>query len=241
MKNAYLLVHGAWQGKWAWQTVRCLLEQERHHVVTPDLPGCGGDDTPAAQATLDACVARVRKCAQSLRERGYSVILAGHSMGGAVITQTASRYPGLFSRLIYVCAFLPGDGKSVSMLARKSKAAGAPGPDAIPDASGTSLVLRRPAINSIFFNDCTAEVADGMAEKFTPQPMGPLLTTLDVGDHFREIRKDYIVCARDRAISPVLQLAMAADAGITRIHTLDCGHEPFISCPADLVKLMTAI
>ena len=47
----FVLIHGAWQGAWAWQRVVPLLEAEGHRAVAVDLPGNGADDTPPGDVT----------------------------------------------------------------------------------------------------------------------------------------------------------------------------------------------
>lgn len=57
--STYVLVHGAWFGKWCWNQVTPLLEQVGHNVITLDLPGHGNDMTPAKDITMETLVARV--------------------------------------------------------------------------------------------------------------------------------------------------------------------------------------
>ena len=110
-----VLVHGAYGGAWCWEDLIPLLEAQGHSVEAFDLPGAGEDDTPVAGVTLDACVERT--CGV-LAQRDEPAILVGHSMGGIVITQTAARCPKRIALLVYVCAFLPGDGQSLLDLTR---------------------------------------------------------------------------------------------------------------------------
>ncbi|MGY8957303.1 MAG: alpha/beta fold hydrolase, partial [Alphaproteobacteria bacterium] len=47
----FLLIHGAWQGAWAWQRLAPLLEAAGHTAVAVDLPGDGSDDTTPENVT----------------------------------------------------------------------------------------------------------------------------------------------------------------------------------------------
>ena len=50
----FILIHGAWHGSWCWERVIALLQAPGHHVLAPDLPGMGEDDsTPLNEITLD--------------------------------------------------------------------------------------------------------------------------------------------------------------------------------------------
>ena len=44
------------------------------------------------------------------------------------------------------------------------------------------------------------------------------------------------MCEEDLAIAPQLQEMMAERANITQVMYLDSGHEPFFTCPDNLVQ-----
>jgi pimeloyl-ACP methyl ester carboxylesterase len=104
-----VLVHGAFSGAWCWEPVLPGLRAAGHTVQTVELPGSGEDDTPVAEVTLQAYADRV---GDALGE-GAPAVLVGHSMGGMVITQAAAQHPERVAALVYVTAFLPGDGHSL--------------------------------------------------------------------------------------------------------------------------------
>src|SRR5690242_14650481 len=85
-----VLVHGAWMGAWAWDDVAVELRARDEAVSVVELPAHGADQSPVADATLDAYVARVTA---SVDAAGAPVILVGHSMAGVVITEYAERNP----------------------------------------------------------------------------------------------------------------------------------------------------
>jgi pimeloyl-ACP methyl ester carboxylesterase len=110
----FVLVHGSWHGAWCWHRVVPELEALGHRVLAPDLPGHGDDATAPAQLTLKAyaeCVATVICSATE------PVVLVGHSFAGIVISQVAELVPERISRLVYLTAFLPANGQSLSRLA----------------------------------------------------------------------------------------------------------------------------
>src|SRR3984957_21300830 len=49
----FILVHGAWQGGGAWDTIVPRLEAEGHRAIAVDLPGNGHDETPAADVDVN--------------------------------------------------------------------------------------------------------------------------------------------------------------------------------------------
>src|SRR5215471_17226659 len=115
MMSRYILVHGAWHGRWCWEKVVPLLRQAGHRVETLDLPGHGQDRTPIREITLAAYTKRV---CETLDDQAEPVILVGHSMGGIVITQVAEERPEKIQTLVYLTAFLPQNGESLLQLAR---------------------------------------------------------------------------------------------------------------------------
>ena len=111
----FVLIHGAWHGAWCWYKLAAVLRAAGHMVTCPDLPGHGVDRTPTADVTLASYVGRVVEVLDAALE---PVVLLGHSMGGAVVTQAAEERPDRVRHLVYLAAFAPGDGQSVFQVAR---------------------------------------------------------------------------------------------------------------------------
>jgi pimeloyl-ACP methyl ester carboxylesterase len=105
----FVLIHGAWHGGWCFDDVRALLEAQGHKVIAPDLPGMGGTDAELAAVTLAGWADFV---ADICRAQDAPVILAGHSRGGIVISETAERVPGNVAALVYICAMMLPAGMS---------------------------------------------------------------------------------------------------------------------------------
>jgi pimeloyl-ACP methyl ester carboxylesterase len=87
-----------------------LLEKKGHTVVAPDLPSHGRDKTHLSAVSLQAYVDSVCKILDAQRE---PVILVGHSMGGAIITQVAEYRPAKIKTLVYVTAVLLKNGEAI--------------------------------------------------------------------------------------------------------------------------------
>lgn len=232
----FLLVHGAWQGAWVWEAMHALLKVHGGSVHAFDLPGSGNDPTPAAQVTLQAYAQAIVAQARALA--AGPLVLVGHSMGGAAITAAASLAPELFTRLIYVCAFVPRPGESVASLAKEGYALGGSGPQVALVADGHASALQPETIASTFFNDCPPEAVQPLLALFRPQPLAPVTAPATWSEGFQALPKTYVHCSLDRAIAPDLQTRMADRAGITDVRTLESGHEPFISQPAQLAHVL---
>ena len=127
-------------------------------MVAPDLPGHGSDITPIAGLTLDDYADGL---ACTVAAQSEPVILVGHSLGGAVITQAAEYCPGDVHRLVYLAAYVPGDGESVADWALQDV-------DSLlskfleVDWSGSRLKIDRSGASDCFYGDCSK--ADGICE-----------------------------------------------------------------------------
>src|SRR5690348_9189286 len=109
--STFVLVHGAWQGTSTWDLIVPKLQRVRHKVFTPVLTGLGADSHRLSPAVnLDTHIDDVTGLlkGEGLRE----ATLVGHSYAGMVITAVAERESSRLSRLVYVDAFVPGDGES---------------------------------------------------------------------------------------------------------------------------------
>jgi pimeloyl-ACP methyl ester carboxylesterase len=112
MRNAktFVLVHGSWQGAWSWNRVRDRLSGYGHRVITPALPGRGDVSEDRSWIGHDDNVAAVLAAIDA--DGGDPVVLAGHSLGGVVISQVADRRPDRVAQLVYCAAFVLEDGES---------------------------------------------------------------------------------------------------------------------------------
>lgn len=108
----YVLVHGAWGGGQGYERLAGELREAGHRVVVAALTGLGvRADELHPGITLTDHIDDV--CGQ-VAEAGFErFILAGHSYGGMVITGVATRLGGRIDSIVYIDAFLPGDGESL--------------------------------------------------------------------------------------------------------------------------------
>jgi pimeloyl-ACP methyl ester carboxylesterase len=97
-----VLVHRAWANGSSWSKVIPLSAEKGLHVTAVALPLTSlGDDVAATERALAL-------------ETG-SVLLVGHSYGGAVITEAANQ--ANVAGLLYVAAYAPDNGESALSLA----------------------------------------------------------------------------------------------------------------------------
>lgn len=108
----YVLVHGGFHGGWCWSRVATRLRAAGHEVYTPTLTGLGERSHLLSQdIDLETHIEDV--LGVLTYEQVDGAILCGHSYGGLVITAVADRAPDRVASLVYVDAFVPGDGQSL--------------------------------------------------------------------------------------------------------------------------------
>ncbi|HFK1706653.1 MULTISPECIES: alpha/beta fold hydrolase [unclassified Bacillus (in: firmicutes)] len=228
--STYVLVHGAWQGEWAWDLVKPQLEAFGHTVITLDLPGSGKDTTPSQNITLDSYVNAVTTI---INQQNEKVILVGHSMGGIVITQTAELIPNKIDKLVYLCAFLPQNGESLG-----SKLDGEAGPQFSINENDITAELIPELIEQTFLNATEDGSIKGASfNQMRPQPLGPFQKELKISEeNFGTVNRIYIETTLDRAIPIDFQRRMNTETTCTKIITLEADHSPFFSKTAELVS-----
>jgi len=108
----YVLVHGAWGGGYAYDRLAGELRDAGHRVVVAALTGLGSRaDELSPAIDLSRHIADV---VEQIEAAGFDrFVLAGHSYGGMVITGVAARLGARIDALVYIDAFLPGDGQSL--------------------------------------------------------------------------------------------------------------------------------
>ena len=232
----YVLVHGAFGGAWCWQEVVPRLEGAGHEVVAVDLPGGGDDTTPVADVTLDSCARRV---CDALTEPS---ILVGHSMGGAVITQAAGNCPENIERLVFVCAFMPGDGQSLLALTDYPEGAD----DQIQANLAVSgdppvATLSDEAFANAIYNRCSPEIPTWAVPRLRPQAVAVFAAPVSVDDQaLARIPRSYVLTNYDQSIPPALQRRMIEEHPCERVTELDTDHAPYFSATDALVGALLA-
>ena len=220
-----VLVHGAWHGAWCWERVVPLLDAAGVATVAVDLPSVSSptatlrDDAECVRAAIDAI--------------GGDAVLAGHSYGGAVISE-AGVHPNVV-HLVYLTAFALEAGES----AQDNTLTGGDEPSdlgpAIGFGEGVFTIKPEPGI-AAFFHDCAPEVARSAAARLRPQSRAALGGAVEAAA-WREKDATYVVCTDDRALPVALQRSNAARIG----SSVDwpTSHSPFLSRP-DLVAGLLA-
>lgn len=152
------------------------------------------------------------------------VIIVGHSLGGAVITQVAAQIPQQISKPLYVAGFVPQSGKSVQDYAQMD-AGSQLGPKLrlSDDQLLVGLADPKADLADVFAQDATHAQKPMLLELNKSEPTIPLGTPLNYkpADYQAAGKKDYIHTTADRKISYSFQQQMAAVARISNIRQIN--------------------
>ena len=187
-----LICHGAWGGGWSWTGVADILRDQGHRVFVPTYTGLGERAHLATpEVNLSAHIQDVRAIIEW--ERLDRFVLAGHSYGGMVITGVADMEWQKITRLVYLDAFLPGDGQSLNDLTGPKRAAAS---QAAAEKFGDGWRLPRPP-DSIS-NKMPAKDRQWIESLGRPHPIKCFSEKLSLqGNHLRIADKVYLLASEN--------------------------------------------
>lgn len=215
-----VLVHGAWADGSGWEDVYRLLKADGYNVSVVQNPLTSFADDVAATRRVIA-------------SQDGPTILAGHSYGGAVITE-AGTDPKVLG-LVYVAAFAPDKGESIQTLIQNPPP-GAAVPPILPPQEGY-LLLDRQKFAAAFAADVDSKKAQFMADSMVPWSLNSFSTPVSE-PAWRSKPSWYIVAVDDKMIPAPAQREMAKRAGSTVVESPG-SHAVYVSQPkavADLIK-----
>jgi pimeloyl-ACP methyl ester carboxylesterase len=218
VKNV-VLVHGGFVDGSGWEGVYKTLKKDGYTVAIVQ--------NPTLSLADDVAVTRRTIAAQS-----GPVILVGHSYGGAVITE-AGNDPKV-AALVYVAAFAPDKGESVSSLI-KDPPPGAPVPPILPPQDGF-LFLDKAKFAASFAADVDADLAAFMADSQVPWGLEALGGTISE-PAWKTKPSWYLVSTEDKMIPPDAQRAMSKRAG-SRVVEVKGSHAVYVSQPQAVASII---
>lgn len=243
-EKTYVLVHGAWHGAWCWSKVVPLMTDKGYKVIAINLPGHGNDTTNVNSIKLDDYVKKVTETADQIRGQ---VILVGHSMGGIVISQAAEVLgEKKVYKLIYLDAFLPKNGESVSSLARliesnlpKDTSRLTIGDGLIVSEDRMTSIFKPEIADILFYHDCSQSDKDFAHKNLSRQSFAPLGTPVSVSDSvYGAIPKYFILCTESKDLDKSVFPSRVKCEKVVKIKS---SHSPFFSKPRKLAHILTQL
>jgi pimeloyl-ACP methyl ester carboxylesterase len=214
-----VLVHGGFVDGSGWQPVYDVLTGRGYRVSVVQNPTLSLEgDVAAARQVIDA--------------QPGPVVLVGHSYGGVVITEAGTHHK--VAALVYIAAFAPDAGESVSTLIADPPP-GAPVPPILPPVNGF-LFLDRERFHASFAGDLPVGQAAFMADAQVPWGVDALGGTISQ-PAWQTRPSWYLVTKEDQMIPPPAQRAMSQRAG-SKVTEVAASHSVFLSQPAAVAAII---
>jgi len=214
-----VLVHGGFVDGSGWRGVYDLLTAD-------------GFNVSVVQNQTLSLESDVETATNMLDLQDGPAILVGHSYGGAVITEAGTH--NSVAGLVYIAAFAPDRGESVSSLLADLPSDG-PVPPILPPQNGF-LFLDREKFAESFAADVPAREAAFMADSQVPWGVEALNGAI-AEPAWRSKPSWYLIATDDRMIPPPLQRTMADRAGTTTTE-VPGSHAIYVSQPGAVASLI---
>lgn len=228
-----ILVHGGWAGGWQWEPVAARLRAHGLHTVTPTLPGLGsrkGEATP--EMDLSSYISDIEQVVQkrsalsSAEENGVNLV--GFSYSGMVITGVADRIPSFVKKLIYVDAFIPRDGQSLT------------------DIFGRRIAESMHTFTQLYGDGWRVPSFLDKDPRLTPQPIKTTTEPVNVSNPDADsVPRVYIRCSqksRDWIFTPILdRCAEYARQQGWDYYEIPSNHFPMETAPEALSELLLTV
>jgi pimeloyl-ACP methyl ester carboxylesterase len=217
-KMNIVLVHGTWVDGSSWSKVIPILQNAGHKVIAVQLPLHSlADDVATVKRAIDLV--------------GAPVILVGHSYGGFVITNAAYNNPSV-KGLIYIAAFAPNEGQSLSNFVDVTKF---PKGFLVRDSGGFIYV------NPEMFRQAFAQDADPAQAKVLAATQKPynqsILAEKSGPPAWKQIPSWYQISENDHAIPPDAERMFAKQINATTI-SIPSSHASPLSHPNEVAQLI---
>lgn len=213
-----VLVRGAWADGSSWSKVIPILKNAGHKVIAAQL----------AEHSLADDVETVKRVIEHI---SGLTILVGHSYGGAVITNAGYKNPNV-TGLVYVAAFAPDEGQSLSDFIDITK---------LPQGfltfdKGAFAYINPLMFHNGFAQDVNESEADIMAVVQKPTNQS-ILAEKSGPPAWKELPTWYQISECDRIIPPEVQRMFADRMNATTL-SLNASHASLVSHPSEIAELI---
>lgn len=217
--STFVLAPGAWLGGWVWSTVATGLRERGHAVHAITLPGLA-ERFSSTDIGLADHVADLRAQLADL----HDVVLVGHSYAGIVVGQVAALEPDRVAHTVFLDANLPIDGESMT---DSWSPRGRELTRALVEANAGRWPVPEP--DEFDGHDLTTDQVQWLLAHATPHPGRTLFEPASLARPLTALASTYLQCVQ---APPIVDMPMK---------TLETGHWPMVSRPAELIELLDQI
>ncbi len=238
----FVLVHGAWHGAWCWRRVTDALARGGHRAHAVTLTGLGErahllSSTITLQTHIDDVLNAIAA------EEMDDAVLAAHSYAGMLGTAVADRLSGRLKHLVYVDAVVPRPGESWSSTHASTTR------EARLAAAQASPLYSFPPPDPAVFGLADADY-EWVRRRQTPHPGHTYTAPLDFDPRrVAAVPRTFVNCTkptlatidaiRPRVVDPKFwDGAWLGGGGGSRVVELATGHDPMISAPEALTRVL---
>jgi pimeloyl-ACP methyl ester carboxylesterase len=233
----FVLVHGGWQGGWAWDKVAAVLRAGGHRVFAPTLRGPEDGDVDQAGLTLTDMAEGLLAEIDSQALRGF--VLVGHSGGGPVAQIVVDRLADRVARMVFMNAWVLKDGESINdrmppAVAQGNRAEAAQSPD--------YTLIMTPERWKGFMQDATPQQLAEVFPRLVPCPFGWIEQRAALPRFFGlRVPASYVLLRDDVSIPDVVYQEMIARLGDPLVVECPGSHQAMLTRPDDVARaILTA-
>lgn len=228
-KIGVIFIHGAGLGSWIWQDVAKQLKNVQSLAV--DFPKRGEPSETRKDMPMEEYIEAVMSQVETLQADKYIVV--GHSLGGVIALEVASRLGEQVVGFVGIAASIPKPGKS--FLATLP----------FPNKYIMSLILRlagtKPPESAIRQSLCSGldeKQTDKIVKTFAPESLS--IYTSPVEYQLSNIPTLYIRTTADKEFTEAMQTTMAQNLPKVKITSIASGHMPMLSHAKEIASLLNA-
>ena len=214
-----ILVHGTWVDGSSWYKVIPILQNSMHNVIAVQL----------SLYSLQDDIATVKRTIEFMK---WPVILVGHSYGGFVITNAAYNNSNV-KGLVYLSAFAPNEGQSISTFVDSSK---------FPQDFFVFYKQGFFNVNLDYFHHYVTQdidIAEAKILSATQKPTNKIIPfEKSEPPAWKQIPSWYQISEYDRIISPDVERMFSKQVNSITTISLPSSHMSPISFPNEITKLI---
>ena len=213
-----MLVHGGWADGSGWSKEIPILMDEGHRVIAVQLP----------THSLSDDVETVKRAVELVEG---PTILVGHSYGGEVITNAGYNNPNV-TGLVYIAAFAPDEGQSLSTFVDPSKFP----KDLFIVDSGGFIYLNPELFRESFAHD--VDPTEAIIMSIVQKPFNQSIFGEKSGPPaWKQLPTWYQISEADRMIPPDVQRLFAERMNANTL-SLNASHASYVSHPNEIAELI---